>query len=162
LAGWAQLHLGDVHGATAAWEQVARDPHSPSAVYAKALLGRIHFQRGAYEEAVAWWSSLDAEQRTAWKLDETLGQTVFLTGLLTLQQGQFEQAADRFREAGRLGVRDRRLGTLLIHALVQAGQQRLSQNDECRTRNDERKDQQRDRSSFLVPRSSFHEAACLF
>ncbi len=125
LTGWAQLQSGAAQGAAAALEQVAQAEHSPSADHARALLGRLQFQQGAYEEAIRWWSTTGADQRAAWKLDDALRQTVFLSALRALQSGQFEQAAERFREAGRLGVRDGRLGSLLIQALVQAGQKHL-------------------------------------
>jgi hypothetical protein len=50
---------------------------------------------------------------------------VLLSGLLACKDGRFEQAAERFREAGKLGLRDRRLGPLLTLALVRAGQRLL-------------------------------------
>ena len=47
--------------------------------------------------------------------------------LLLHGAGRYEQAADRLREAGRLGLRDRRLGPLLTLSLVKAGQKLLYQ-----------------------------------
>ena len=44
---------------------------------------------------------------------------------MAYEEGRFEQAAERFREAGKLGLRDRRLGPLLTLALVRAGQRLL-------------------------------------
>ena len=41
------------------------------------------------------------------------------------KKDSYEQAADRFREAGKLGLRDKRLGPLLTLALVKAGQRLL-------------------------------------
>ena len=38
-------------------------------------------------------------------------------------------SADRFREAGKLGLRERRLGSLLTLALVKAGQRLLYDNE---------------------------------
>jgi hypothetical protein len=50
---------------------------------------------------------------------------VFLGGLAALDSGRYEQAAERFREAGKLGLRERRLGGLITLALVKAGQKLL-------------------------------------
>ena len=123
--GWAHLHLGDEAAAIREWEVVARTPESPSAEHARALLGRLRFGRGEYEEAFPWWTGLDPQRRGAWGLDEPLRGTMFLAGLLALGEGRYEQAAERFREAGKLGLRDRRLGPLMTLALVKAGQEKL-------------------------------------
>jgi len=125
LMGWAHLHLGDEAAAVREWEVVARTPESPSAEHARALLGRIRFGRGEFEEAFPWWTGLDATQRGAWGLDEPLRGTMFLAGLLALGEGRYEAAAERFRDAGKLGLRDRRLGPLMTLALVKAGQEKL-------------------------------------
>jgi tetratricopeptide (TPR) repeat protein len=125
LMGWAQLHLRDEAAAVREWEDVARTPESPSAEHARALLGRLRFGRGEYEEACPWWAGLDPQRRGAWGLDEPLRGTMLLAGLLALGEGKYEQAAERFREAGKLGLRDRRLGPLMTLALVKAGQEKL-------------------------------------
>lgn len=125
LMGWASLQLGDEAAAVREWEVVARTADSPSAAHAQGLLGRLRFQRGHYEEAAPWWSGLGPAVRRAWGLDEPLRATVFLAGLQALESGRFEQAAERFREAGQLGWRDRRLGPLLVATLVRAGRQKL-------------------------------------
>jgi tetratricopeptide (TPR) repeat protein len=125
LMGWAYLHLQDTPAATTAFKKVAATPSSPSADHARAVLGQLSFGRGDYEDAIKWWNALDARKRADWKLDDPLRNTVFLTGLLSHEAGQFEQAADKFREAGRLGLRDRRLGSLMVLSLVKAGQRLL-------------------------------------
>jgi tetratricopeptide (TPR) repeat protein len=125
LMGWAYLHLRDMPAATAAFQKVAGTPSSPSADHARAVLGQLSFARGDYDDAIKWWNALDARKRADWKLDEPLRNTVFLTGLMSHEAGQFEQAADKFREAGRLGLRDRRLGSLMVVSLVKAGQHLL-------------------------------------
>jgi tetratricopeptide (TPR) repeat protein len=125
LIAWAYLHQGNLSAAQQALQKVAAVEKSPSAVYARALLGRLQIGRGAYDEAIKWWSGVDAHRRREWQLDEPLPQTVLLSGLLAYEEGRFEQAADRFREAGKLGLRDRRLGPLLTLALVRAGQRLL-------------------------------------
>jgi Flp pilus assembly protein TadD len=48
-----------------------------------------------------------------------------LAGLTAFEKGRYELAAERIREAGRLGLRDWRLGPLLTLALVKAGQRLL-------------------------------------
>ena len=98
---------------------------SPSAVYARALLGHLGFARGAYDDAIKWWNQVEARRRAEWQLEDPLRQTVLLSGMLAFHKERYEQAADRFREAGRLGLRDRRLGSLLTLALVKAGQRLL-------------------------------------
>jgi tetratricopeptide (TPR) repeat protein len=125
LMGWAHLYLADQAAAREAFQKVAAADKSPSAPYARALLGRLGFERGAYDEAVKWWNAVEPRRRAEWGLDEPLRQTVLLSGLLAYESGRFEQAADRFREAGKLGLRDRRLGPLMTLALVRAGQRLL-------------------------------------
>src|SRR5438128_2457131 len=50
-----------------------------------------------------------------------------LTASAGLEKQQFADAASRLREAGRLGCRDRRLGGLLMLALVKEGQRQLQE-----------------------------------
>jgi tetratricopeptide (TPR) repeat protein len=125
IKAWAHLHLSDADAAQQALRKVAGELKSPSAVYARALLGQLCLQRGAYDDAVQWWATLSAADRSRWQLDEPLRHSVLLSGLLALQEHRHEQAADRFREAGKLGLRDKRLGGLITLALVQAGQRLL-------------------------------------
>jgi tetratricopeptide (TPR) repeat protein len=125
LMAWAYLHQDNHTAAREALHKVAAAEKSPSAVYARAMLGRLCFDRGAYDEAIKWWNAVEPARRAQWQLDEPLRQTVLLSGLLAYENGRFEQAADRFREAGKLGLRDRRLGPLMTLALVRAGQRLL-------------------------------------
>jgi tetratricopeptide (TPR) repeat protein len=125
VMAWAHLHLRDGNAAQQALLKVAAADKSPSAVYARALLGHLHFASGNSDAAIQWWSAVAPQRRAAWQLDDTLRQTVLLAGLEAYRDGRFEQAADRFREAGKLGLRDRRLGPLLTLALVKAGQRLL-------------------------------------
>jgi tetratricopeptide (TPR) repeat protein len=125
LMAWAYLHQDNRKAAEEALREVAAVEKSPSAVYARALLGRLQLERGAYEEASKWWNAVEAKRRSEWQLDESLRQTVLLSGLLAYEDGRFEQAAERFREAGKLGLRDHRLGPLLTLTLVRAGQRLL-------------------------------------
>jgi tetratricopeptide (TPR) repeat protein len=125
VMAWAHLQQGDEAAARQALEAVASAPQSLSAAHARALLGRLHLRAGGYEEAARWWQAVEPQRRSTWGLDEPLRQTVLLSGVTDLREGRFEQAAERFREAGRLGLRDRRLGPLLTLALVQAAQRLL-------------------------------------
>jgi tetratricopeptide (TPR) repeat protein len=125
LMGWAHLHLDNAGAARHALQKVAAAEKNPSAVYARALLGQLGFVSGAYDEAIKWWGAVEPRRRAHWQLDETLRHTAFLSGLLNYQEGRYEQAAERFREAGKLGLRERRLGPLLTLALVKAGQRLL-------------------------------------
>ena len=125
VMAWAHLHLKNDDAARQALLKAAAVDKSPSAPYAKALLGRQTFDRSAYDEAVRWWNQVDPRRRAEWKLDEPLRQTVLLAGLTAFEKGKYELAAERIREAGRLGLRDRRLGSLLTLALVKAGQRLL-------------------------------------
>ncbi len=125
LMAWAHLHLKNPTAATQALQKVAAAEKSPSAVHARALLGKLSYDRSACDDAIKWWNQVDGKKRTEWRLDEPLRQTVLLAGLLALDRGQYEQAAERFREAGKLGLRDKRLGPLLTLALVKAGQKLL-------------------------------------
>ncbi len=124
ILAWAHLQRGEDAAAFQILQKVADSP-GPSSELARALLGRVGFQRGVYAEAVKWWTALDAGKRSEWNLDEPLRHMVMLAGLVALKSGQFEQAAERFREAGKLGLRDRRLGPLIGLSLFKAGQQML-------------------------------------
>src|SRR5262249_17534794 len=64
-----------------------------------------------------------------WHLEEPLRRTVFLCGLAAYCDQRFEDASERFREAGNLGFRDRRLGPLLALSLFKAGQRLLYQEN---------------------------------
>jgi tetratricopeptide (TPR) repeat protein len=125
LAGLAYLLEDDAISAMRSLRETARAPEVPSAGHAQALLGKMSFSQGAYAEAIQWWQALDAEKRAGWKFSEALAGAVFLTALEAFEAGRFEQAADKIREAGRLGWRDRRLGLLLTLSLVKAGQELL-------------------------------------
>ncbi len=125
VQAWAKVNLGDIDGAIALLKPVASDTSAPSVMYARALLGQLCYQKGAYDEAIQHWSHIDPAARARWGLDEPLRHTVLLAGLSAMQGQKFEQAADRFREAGRLGLRDKRLGGLVTLALVKAGQRLL-------------------------------------
>ena len=123
LAGLAHLELHDYAAAARALAAPAQAVASPTAGHAQALWGVACFHQHRHEEAVQRWQTLDAGRRAAWKLNETLAHTVFLTAVEAFQQGRFEQAAEKLRQAGKLGCRDRRLGALLVLSLFKAGQQ---------------------------------------
>jgi tetratricopeptide (TPR) repeat protein len=125
LSGIAHLELGDHAAAIRDLTIAARASGSPSAAYAQALLGLALFHGHQHAEAAAWWEKLESGRRAAWKVNEALGSTVFLGALDAFEQGRFEQAADKLRQAGKLGCRDRRLGPRLLLALFRAGQQVL-------------------------------------
>ncbi len=127
VMGWAALLRKDPGTAALTLRRVAESKDSPCAVHARALLGNIRFNQGDYEEAIQWWTALDAPQRAAWNLTGPLQQVVLLSALKAMEAGQFEQAAEKIRDAGKLGLRDRRLGPLLTRVLVQAGQKLLYQ-----------------------------------
>jgi tetratricopeptide (TPR) repeat protein len=125
VMAWGYLGLGDAPAARKHLEKVAAADSSPSAGVARAVLGQLSYQAGQYDEAVRWWGALDVPSRARWHLDEPLRQTTLLAGLAAFEQGRYEAAADRFREAGKLGLRDRRLGGMITLALVKAGQRLL-------------------------------------
>jgi tetratricopeptide (TPR) repeat protein len=125
LAGWAYTMQGETALASQVLRQPAENAGSPSTSHAQALLGKLAFASAEYDQAIAWLQKLDPKKRAGWKLNETLAGAVFLTALATLQQGRFEEAAEKIRQAGRLGYRDARLGPLLTLSLVKAGQRYL-------------------------------------
>ncbi len=125
VMAWAHLHLGEVEAARESFRGVAVVEKSPSSGLARAMLGQLNFQRAEPDEAIEWWSGIDRVARSRWGLDEPLRQTVLLAGLEALEEERFEQAAERFREAGKLGLRDRRLSGLITLAVVKAGQRLL-------------------------------------
>lgn len=125
LSGLTALAQGQSAAAQEHFRSVAARADSPSRSLAHAFLGQLSLAQKADEEAIRWWQALDAQKRTSWNLAEALAGTVFLNALQALAAGRFEEAANKIREAGRLGWRDRRLGQLLTLALFKAGQQRL-------------------------------------
>lgn len=122
LAGMAHLGLEQLGPAAQALEKPAATRESPSAAHAQALLGAISLSERQHDLASTWWQALDPKKRAAWKLGETLAQTMFLSALEAYTRDSFEEAADKLRQAGKLGCRDRRLGALLVTALFKAGQ----------------------------------------
>jgi len=123
LAGLAQLELHDYTGAARSLAVAGQTPASPSHAQSMALWGLACFQQQRHQEAVERWQAVDGGRRAAWKLNETLAHTVFLTAVEAFHDGRFEQAAEKLRQAGKLGCRDRRLGPLLVLSLFKAGQQ---------------------------------------
>jgi tetratricopeptide (TPR) repeat protein len=124
LAARVHLERGAGPAAREALERTA-EGDGPSASHARAILGKTCFASGAHAEAVRWWSRVGPKDRSAWHLEDPLRQTALLAALEDYEAGRYEMAAERFREAGRLGSRDRRLGPLLVLALVQAGRRLL-------------------------------------
>lgn len=129
LVGLAHLQQKDWPAAQEALQPVGLAKDSPSADRARAILGCRSFTEGTYGDAAYWWQMLDASRRTAWKLDEPYRAGVYLAALQAYNQGRYEQAAEQFRLAGKLGWRDRNLGPLLSLALFKEGQ-RLFYNAE--------------------------------
>jgi tetratricopeptide (TPR) repeat protein len=124
LSGWAYWFQEDLSSAARFLHGPAQ-AGTPSQAHARALLGKVYFAGRNYKEAVRWWQSLEPKQRAAWKFADSLAGTMFLTALEAFRDGKYPEAAEKLREAGRLGLRDRRLGLLLALSLVKAGQQFL-------------------------------------
>ena len=129
LAAIAQIALSRPAPAIDALKLITYNPNSPTLSLAQGLLGNVLFREGRHEEAIAAWQSLDAQKRQAWGLNEPLAQTTFISALESLRKAEYEQAADKLRQAGRLGYRDRRLGPLLLLSLFKAGQQAIYGGD---------------------------------
>jgi tetratricopeptide (TPR) repeat protein len=129
LEGIAQAELGDAAAAVEALKKPAAAEGNPSAPFAQGLLGAMLMQQGQFDAATTWWQKLPAPQRSAWKIGEVLGGAQMLAALELFQAGRFELAADKFRQAGKLGCRDRRLGALLLASLVKAGKQAVYGTD---------------------------------
>ncbi len=125
VLGLALMHVGKLPDAIQVFTRVANNDRAVAAPLARALLGKLSYDRGAYEDTIKWWNALDAKSRAGWSLDEPLRRMVFLAGLTALQTGQFESAAERFREAGKLGLRERSLGGLINLAQIKAAQKLL-------------------------------------
>jgi tetratricopeptide (TPR) repeat protein len=123
LAALAQAQLHDRAAAIESLAPLARKAGSPTLAHAQAQLGAAQFAEGRHDDAIRSWQALDARHRQAWGLAEPLAQTMFVCAFDDLLLGNYEQSADKFRQAGRLGCRDRRLGPLLLLALFKAGQQ---------------------------------------
>lgn len=126
LLALAQLQLKDDAGAIRSLQVVA-NAGGASADHSRGLLGRLACQRNAYADAIKWWTAIDPAKRAAWKCDDPLRQAVFLAGLMFFKLGRFEQAAERFKESGKLGLRDKRIGELIGLSYFKAGQKLLFQ-----------------------------------
>jgi hypothetical protein len=125
LAALAHIGLNEPRPAIDTLKLITYNPKSPTLSLAQALVGNVLFGERRYDEAINAWQALEAQKRQAWGLSEPLAQTVFISALESLQRAEYEQAAESFRQAGRLGFRDRRLGPLLLLALFKAGQQAI-------------------------------------
>jgi tetratricopeptide (TPR) repeat protein len=125
IAAWSLAKQGALTQALPLLESVTSDESAASRQLAHALAGHLHEQQQRYEDTIRHWSAIDASTRARWGLEEPLRVMVFLGGLAALDSGRYEQAAERFREAGKLGLRERRLGGLITLALVKAGQKLL-------------------------------------
>jgi tetratricopeptide (TPR) repeat protein len=123
----ARVHLqqGDGPEAREALEHAAA-ADGPSAALAQTLLGRESFVAGEREQAVSWWERVDAGWRAALGVDEPLRRATFLAGVDYYRAGGFAAAAERFRQAASLGLRDPRLEALRAHSLVQAARALLT------------------------------------
>jgi len=122
LIGLAHLQRGAPAAAQPALEQVAAASASPSVEHGRAWLGRVAFTERDFGAAVHWWQQLSARSRAAWNLNEPFRGAVFCAALQAHAAGRFEQAAEQFRQAGKLGWKDRHLGPLLALALFKEGQ----------------------------------------
>lgn len=124
LLGWEALQRRDVESAAGYFSRVAGRGNA-TAAQALALLGGIRFYQGQFDRAVEHWKALTAEARQRLHLQAPLANLVFLSALEAFRAGDFQKSAARIREAGKLGVKDRRLGPLLALALLRAGQKLL-------------------------------------
>lgn len=125
LAALAHIALDQPRSAIDALKPLTFDPKSPTLPYAQGLLGEVLFRERRHDEAIAAWQALDTQKRQAWSLPEPMAQTTFISALESLQKAQYDIAAEKLRQAGKLGYRDRRLGPLLLLALFKAGQQAI-------------------------------------
>jgi tetratricopeptide (TPR) repeat protein len=125
LKGCAAFLMNDVPMAARLLQGPATDASTSAQAHAQALLAKIAFEQGTDSDAISWWRSLDPAKRKAWGLEDPLRGTIFVSALQSLQQSRFAEAAEKIREAGRLGLRDRRLSPLLALTLIKAGQRLL-------------------------------------
>ena len=125
LAGSAQIMRNQRAGRRGLVAPARVEARAPVCRPPRELLGTLAFVNGGADDAIKWWQSVDPKKRAAWKLNETLAGTMFLSALDAYQAGAYVKAADKLREAGKLGCRDRRLGPLLSLCLVKAGQHYL-------------------------------------
>jgi tetratricopeptide (TPR) repeat protein len=127
LMGWAHWQLGEESAALARFERVASSAGNSAADSARAAAAYLHYIQEQYDQAAVYWKAIEPRRRTEWRLDEPLQKTVFLAALAAMDEERFEDAAENLREAGRLGLRERTLGSLLTLSLMKAGQRLLYQ-----------------------------------
>ena len=125
IEAWSLAQQGACSEALPLLETVCNDPKATSRNVARALAGLLYEQTQQYEQTVRHWSAIEPTVRSRWGLDEPLRRMVYLSGLIALKDGHYEQAVERLREAGKLGLREQRLGGLITLALVKAGQKLL-------------------------------------
>lgn len=126
LLGCAHLQNNNPDQAMVEFKKIALNETSSSAQLARAQIGEIHFSRGSYEEAISWWNRVEPQKRVSWKLEDPLQKTVLLAGLRAYSRGRFELAIQRFDEASKTGLKDRRLASLRSLSLMKAGERLLS------------------------------------
>jgi tetratricopeptide (TPR) repeat protein len=129
LQGLAALHRNERPAAVTALEKAAANGSS-SANHARALLGSLLFENSQFEDAVKRWQGVEKPKQSIWRIEEPLRSTVYLTALKAFAERHYELAAERFHEAGKLGLRERNLGALIGLSLVRAGQRLLFDNGE--------------------------------
>ncbi len=125
LLGWSAIEQNDSNEAARHLSEAIRRGPTPSQDFARALLGGIEFFRGDYKEAIENWNGVSGESLALWELQQPLANAVYLSAIRAYHEGNYQYAAQKVREAGKLGVRDRRLGALLAMSLLKAGQQLL-------------------------------------
>jgi tetratricopeptide (TPR) repeat protein len=125
LAALAHVGLNQPKPAIDCIKPVTFSNASPTLSLAQAILGEVLFQEKRHGEAIAAWQSLDAQKREAWGLTAPLATTMFINALESMLRGDYEQAADKLRNAGKTGYRDRRIGPLLLLTLFKAGQKAI-------------------------------------
>ncbi len=125
LLGWSAIDQGDSEQAARHFRETLQRGPTPSEDLARALLGGIDFFRGEYQEAIDNWEGISADALARWELQQPLANAVYLSAIRAYQEGNYQIAAQKVRDAGKLGVRDRRLGALLALSLLKAGQQLL-------------------------------------
>ncbi len=129
LSGWIFLSENEPDKAALNFLKVLSHPDSPSLPYARALLGGLRFFQGSPQDAIDLWKGLEPASLARFDLAQPLAQTIYLTALQEMAQGDYAGAAEKFREAGKRGLREPRLGALLSLALLKAGQSLLYQSD---------------------------------
>lgn len=125
LLGAIHFRRGDFPAATMELEAALQAPDTPCADQARAWLGRVRWEQGAYVDTARLWHDITPEKRRAWGLDAVLPGVTFLAGVQSLRAAEAGKAAHWLSRARELGWPEPKLPSLQERAVIHAAHDEL-------------------------------------